>query len=148
MNDVVLKNPADLPARLDLRSSHSVLLIDPPPSLQAIVDAERPPELAAEVVAAKAIRSIKGRFDAVLVWREDRVGSRALFDAVSKRLEPEGVLWVVIAMKKVIGPVTPAAHRLELSDLEKAFAGQGRVRDREARMSAWHVGYRFVTREA
>jgi hypothetical protein len=148
MTDVVLKNPADLAARLNLPASQSLLLVDPPPSLRKLLEEERSPERAAEVVEARAIRSVKSRFQAILVWREDRVGSRSLFDAVVKRLEPGGTLWVVTAMKKVKGPLTPAAHRLELSDLEKAFTAEGLVRDREARVSAWHVGYRFVRREA
>jgi len=144
---VALKNPTALAERLDLSSPRSLLLVDSPASLRALIDAERPPGQAAEAVEADAIRSIKSRFEAILVWRESRVGSRSLFDAVLKRLEPAGTLWVVTAMKKVMGPSTPAVHRLELSDLEKAFAAEGLIRDRETRVSAWHVGYRFVRRE-
>ncbi len=148
MKDVTLKNPADLAARLDLESAGRVLLIDAPDSLQALLGARRPQQSPIEVVEAKAIRSIKTTFDAVLLWREDRVGSRSVLESAVKRLESSGVLWVVTAMKKVIGPVTPAAHRLERSDLEKAFAAEGFACDREVRVSAWHVGYRFVRREA
>jgi hypothetical protein len=65
-----------------------------------------------------------------------------------KRLEPNGRLWVVTAMRKVQGPKTPAAHRLEAGDLTKAFAKEGLAFDREARLSAWHVAYRFARRES
>ncbi|HMF09773.1 MAG TPA: hypothetical protein VKJ00_11590 [Thermoanaerobaculia bacterium] len=147
MHDVALKNPTALAERLDLSSPPSLLLVDPPASLQALADAQRPPGQAAEVVEADAIRSVKSRFEAIIVWRENRIGSRSLFDAVVKRLASPGAVWVVTAMKKVMGPSTPAVHRLELSDLEKAFAAEGLVRDRETRVSAWHVGYRFVRRE-
>ena len=64
-----------------------------------------------------------------------------------RRLRPEGSLWIVTAMRKVQGPRTPAAHRLDRSDLEKAFVASGLALDREARFSAWHVGYRFRKRE-
>jgi hypothetical protein len=147
MHDVALKNPTALAQRLDLSSPQSLLLVDPPASLRALADGQRPSGQAAEVVEADAIRSIKSHFEAIVVWRENRIGSRALFDAVVKRLASPGALWVVTAMKKVMGPSTPAVHRLELADLEKAFADEGLVRDREARVSAWHVGYRFVRRE-
>ena len=47
-------------------------------------------------------------------------------------------------MRKVRGPTTPAVHRLELSDLVKGLGKAGLVRDREVRVSAWHVAYRFA----
>ncbi len=72
------------------------------------------------------------------------MGSRALFEAAVKRLEPAGRLWVVTAMKKVQGPKTPAGERLEAGDLEKGFGKAGLECDREARLSAWHVAYRFT----
>jgi len=66
-----------------------------------------------------------------------------VFDAALKKLAPEGRLWVVTALRKVSGPRTPAIHRMELGDLKKAFEKEGLVNDREARLSAWHVAYRF-----
>ena len=90
-----------------------------------------------------AIRAVKDTFDAILLWREDRAGSRAVFDGALKRLEPAGVIWAVTAMRKVRGPVTPAVHRLELSDLVKGLGKAGLAHDREVRVSAWHVAYRF-----
>jgi hypothetical protein len=93
------------------------------------------------------VRSIKETFDCILLWQESRVGSRALFEAAVKRLEPEGRLWIVTAMRKVKGPRTPSIHRLVESDLVKAFAKDGLVRDREARLSAWHEAYRFVRKK-
>ena len=143
MDDVSLKNPGELGARLALGQGLRLLLVDAPASLEQLLSRARPPETLS-AVCGSALRSVKERFDAILVWREDRVGSRSLFEALLKRLEPSGVLWVITAMKKVIGPATPAAHRLELSDLVKAFEREGLSYDRETRVSAWHVGYRFV----
>jgi hypothetical protein len=39
--------------------------------------------------------------------------------------------------------MTPAVHRIELPDLVKAFAKDGLAHDREVRVSAWNVAYRF-----
>jgi hypothetical protein len=144
MDDVSLKNQGELAARLALGQAPRLLLVDAPPSLEQLLARARPSESPLSAVAGTAIRSVKERFDAILVWRENRVGSRSLFEVLLKRLEPSGVLWVITAMRKVIGPATPAAHRLELSDLVKAFEREGLSNDREARVSAWHVAYRFA----
>jgi len=78
------------------------------------------------------------------VWQESRIGAQAVLATALKRLEPGGFLWVATALRKVSGPKTPGLHRLDLVDLEKAFARSGLVRDREARLSAWHVAYGFA----
>ena len=101
-----------------------------------------------ETATEKTLRSVKDAFDVVLVWREDRVGSQALLAAAVKRMSPAGAVWVVTAMRKVTGPRTPAAHRLDRRDLEEAFEKPGLRLDREVRFSAWHVGYRFRRAEA
>src|SRR4029077_13569559 len=62
-----------------------------------------------------------------------------------RRLAPGGALWIVTAMRKVMGPKTPAVHRLELSDLAKGLDRHGLANDREARITAWHVAYRFTS---
>jgi hypothetical protein len=121
-------------------------LVDVPASLARLVS-EEAPERRIRVVDGRAIRSVKETFDAVLVWREDRIGSRAVLDHAVKRLDPGGALWVVTAMKKVRGPKTPAIHRLELADLEKGFSAKALGHDRDVRVSSWHVGHRFVRRE-
>ena len=142
-----LKNPSELAARLGLATPDRVLLIDAPADLATLVrDARgdsRPPSEASE----ETLRSVKERFDTVLVWREDRAGSRAILDAAVRRVEPDGALWVVTAMKKVRGPTTPAVHRIERSDLVKGLGKDGFVNDQEVRVSAWNVGYRFVKRK-
>jgi hypothetical protein len=144
--DITLKNPADLVGRLDLGSPGRLLLVDVPDALAAAIAGERPADSPPETVGAEAVRSVKSDFDAVLIWREDRAGSRAVLDRLVKRLKPGAVVWVVTAMRKVIGPRTPAARRLELADLVAAFSKAGLRHDREARITAWHVGYRFVSR--
>lgn len=106
------------------------------------------PEQSIRSAEGRTVRSVKEAFDLILLWQESRVGSRAVFDAALKRLAPGGRLWVVTALRKVSGPRTPAIHRIELSDLKKAFEKNGLVNDREARLSAWHVAYRFVERPA
>ena len=136
--------PDALAGRLDLSAAASLLLVDAPVNLARLLTGNRPTDRPGRSVAAEAIRSVKERFEAILVWREDRAGSRSVLDYLVKRLKPAGVLWVVTARKKVRGPRTPAARRLELSDLEKAFSKEGLTHDREVRIPPWHVAYRFA----
>jgi hypothetical protein len=138
-----LKNPADLVARLDLVEPERVLLVDTPAELAELIESARPASRTTLRADADALRSVKEKFDAVLVWREDRGGSRAVFEATLKRLETGGAIWIVTALRKVRGPVTPAVHRLELSDLVTGFGKDGLTYDREVRVSAWNVAYRF-----
>jgi hypothetical protein len=138
-----LKNPADLVARLELVEPERVLLVDTPAELSGLIERARPASRTTLGADGDALRSVKEKFDAILVWREDRGGSRAVFDAALKRLEAGGAIWVVTALRKVRGPVTPAVHRLELSDLVKGFGKDGLTYEREVRVSAWNVAYRF-----
>lgn len=138
-----MKNPGDLVARLELDRPERVLVIDAPEPLSDLLRRARSEPLLTREITGDAIRSVKETFHAILVWREDRAGSRAVFDGAVKRLEPGGVVWAVTAMRKVRGPTTPAVHRLELSDLVKGLGKAGLVHDREVRVSAWHVAYRF-----
>jgi hypothetical protein len=137
---------SELPSRLDLQRPGRVLLVDAPASVTELLRAARPAESETVEVAARYLATVKQTFDAILLWREDRVGSRAVMEQTVKRLAPDGALWIVTAMRKVMGPKTPAAHRLELSDLSKGLAHHGLANDREARITAWHVGYRFTPR--
>jgi hypothetical protein len=139
-----LKNPRELAARLELASPERVLLVDAPEPVVRLLAEDRGTGPAAEVVDGEALRSVKSEFDAALVWREDRSGSHALLDRVVSRLAPRAALWVVTARRKVIGPRTPAARRLELADLVAAFSKAGLRNDREVGITPWHVAYRFV----
>lgn len=141
---IALKNPGDLVARLDLASPERLLLVDVPEPLRGLLAEKRGAARPPEIVDGSGLRSIKDRFDAALVWREDRSGSHALLDGVVSRLAPQAVLWVVTARKKVTGLRTPAARRLELADLVAAFSKAGLRNDREVGVTAWHAGYRFV----
>jgi len=143
LKDLPLKNPADVAARLDFASGERLLLVDPPAAIEALARGARPGG-ETDVAEGRKIRAVKQTYDAIVVWREDRIGSRAVFDFIVKRLEPGGTLRAVVALKKVQGVATPAAHRLELSDLVKAFTPAGLKLDGEARVSAWHVAYRFT----
>jgi hypothetical protein len=147
MSGAALKNPAELPARLELASAGSLLLVDAPPALAEVLRAARPEGLPTVLAESEKFSGVKETFDSILLWREDRVGSRSVLDAVVRRLEPAGALWIVIAMKKVRGPKTAAAHRLELPDLVKGMEKHGLSSDREVRMTSWHVAHRFVRRE-
>jgi hypothetical protein len=138
-----LKSPAELVSRIGVSPEQSLLLVDAPEELVRVLASSRPAEDPPETVAADRLRAVKGDFDAVLVWREDRVGSQALLESALRHVRQPGVLWVVTAMRKVQGPKTAAAHRLDRTDLEKTFCKSGLALDREARFSAWHVGYRF-----
>jgi hypothetical protein len=141
---IPLRGRAEIVERLELSAASRALLVDAPAELEEVLRAEASPGLEIQSVEARSIRAVKDTFDLILLWHESRVGSRALFEAAVKRLVPGGRLWVVTAMRKVQGPRTPAIHRLERADLEKAFAKPGLKGDREARLSAWHVAYRFV----
>jgi hypothetical protein len=140
-----LKNPGELVTRMELAEADRVLLIDAPEEVAALLEAGRPEPKATLHSTGNALRAVKDTFDAVLVWREHRAGSRSVLDGAAKRVGPGGTLWVVTALKKVRGSSTPAVHRLELSDLVKAFAKDGLAHDREVRVSAWHVAYRFAS---
>jgi len=118
--------------------------VDPPSGFPEALEEQG--EGTVSTVGGRALRSVKEKFDAIVAWQESRVGSRALLDLLARRLEPSGQLWVVTAMKKVRGPETPSIHRLELADLAKAFVPHGLRQDRETRLSAWHVAYRFTRR--
>ncbi|MDQ6892406.1 MAG: hypothetical protein M3167_06965 [Acidobacteriota bacterium] len=142
--DVALKNPAELSARLDLASGDRLLLVDPPEALETLARSVREGRGETDVAEGRKIRAVKQSYDTILLWREDRVGSQAVFETLVKRLERAGVLWTVVALKKVQGVATPAAHRLELSDLVKAYSPTGLKYDREVRVTPWHVAYRFV----
>jgi len=140
---IPFRGAAEITGRLELAAASAVLLVDPPPELERMLTAAASPEQSVRSSEARYVRSIKEAFDFILLWQESRVGSRAVFDAALKRLSPDGRLWVVTVLRKVSGPSTPAIHRIELADLKKAFEKEGLVHDREARLSAWHVGYRF-----
>jgi hypothetical protein len=145
---VPFRGAAEIAGRLELSAATQVLLVDPPEELSKMLGAAATPEQSIRSAEGRTVRSVKEAFDLILLWQESRVGSRAVFDAALKRLAPGGRLWVVTALRKVSGPRTPAIHRIELSDLKKAFEKTGLVNDREARLSAWHVAYRFVERTA
>lgn len=141
---IPFRGQAEIAGRLELSAAKRILLVEAPRELEAIVLASGVEGQDVRSIEARAIRSVKEPADFILVWQESRVGSRAVFEAALKRLEPGGRLWVVTALKKVSGPRTPAIRRLEAEDLRKAFAKSGLTCDREARLSAWHKGYRFA----
>lgn len=144
---IPLRGSAEIVSRLEVPAAQRLLAVDAPPELERLLSSAVSPDRTLRTAAARAIRSVKETFDWILLWQESRVGSRALFEAAVKRLEPAGRLWVVTAMKKVQGPKTPAGERLEAGDLTKAFEKEGLTGDREARLSAWHLAYRFTRGE-
>ena len=143
---IPLRGPAEIASRLELAAADTILLVEPPAEVESLVTAALHDGQALRTVEGRAVRSVKDRFALVLVWQESRVGSQAVLEAASKRVAPGGFLWVATALRKVSGPKTPAIHRLEPADLEKAFAKSGLARDREVRLSAWHVAHRFAPR--
>ncbi|MEP6994526.1 MAG: hypothetical protein ABI968_08410 [Acidobacteriota bacterium] len=141
---IPLRSAAEIVGRLEWPAAAEPLLVDVPPELEKILTESAAAGATVSSAAAAKIRSVKGSFDFILLWQEDRVGSRAVLAAAQKRLQPDGRLWVATAMRKIQGPRTPAVHRLGLEDLKKAFAKEKLVCDREVRLSAWHTAYRFV----
>lgn len=145
MTGIALKNPSALPARLGLEQAQRLLLVDAPAALADLLQRSLPEQSETLVVASTALSKVKETYDAALLWREDRVGSRSVLEGTVRRLAPGGVLWIVTAMRKVTGPRTPAVHRLELSDLVKGLERHGLRNDREVRVTSWHTAYRFVS---
>jgi hypothetical protein len=141
---IPLRSREEIAARLELAKAASVLLVDAPVELADLLAAAAPPDQSVREAEARSVRSVKDRFDLILVWQESRVGARAILDAAVKRLAPGGRLWAVTALRKVTGPRTPAIHRLDRADLMKALGARGLACDREARLSAWHVAYGFA----
>ena len=140
---IPLRNPSEISSRLAIPTATHILLIECPPELAAVVRAAAAPEAEVSEVEARYVRSAKDPSDWILVFQESRVGSRAVLDAAAKRLQPGGYLWVVTAMRKVQGPKTAAAHRLESADLDKAFEKTDLRRAGEAKLGGWHVAYGF-----
>lgn len=139
-----LKNPSELPTRLGLAGDPSLLLVDVPEELEQLIVAGRDPQAEPpRLVEARAVRSVKESFERILLWREDRVGAQSVLENLARKLEPSGTLWVVTAMRKVSGPRTPAAHRLDRLSLEKILGDTGLTPSGEVRVSAWHVAYGF-----
>jgi len=145
---IPLRGAAEIASRLELPAADSILLVEPPAELEALVAGALSPEQSMRTVEGRAVRSVKEKFPLVLVWQESRIGSQSVLETSLKRLAPGGAIWVATALRKVSGPKTPAVHRLDLADLEKAFGRSGLSRDREVRLSAWHVAYRFAPRAA
>ena len=145
MTGTALKNPSELSARLGLERAGRLLLVDAPEALADLLRMSRPKESETLLVPSPALSKVKETFDAVLLWREDRVGSRSVLEGIVRRLAPGGTLWVVTALRKVTGPRTPAVHRLELSDLVKGLDRHRLRNDREVRITSWHAAYRFIS---
>jgi hypothetical protein len=142
-----LKNPAELPGRLGLGGVSSLLVVDAPTALAELLASSRPQGSETVLSEARALPAVKRHFPAILLWREDRVGSRAALASAVRRMDADAVLWVVTAKKKVVGPRTRAVHRLELADLIRDLEPRGLAYDREVPISSWHVAYKFVRRE-
>jgi len=140
---IPLRGPAEIAERLGFSRAASALLVETPETLRDALASTASSDQTIVSVNSRSLRSVKDHFDLILLWQESRVGSRASLGAAVKRLAPGGRLWVATALKKVIGPRTPAVHRLEREDLEKALEKEGMVREGEARLSAWHVAYGF-----
>ena len=141
---IPLRGRAEILDRLEVAAARHLLLVDAPAAVAELLAGGLTEAQSLTPVEARAIRSVKDSFDWMLLWQESRIGSRAVIDAALKRLEPRGRIWVVTALRKVQGPRTPAAHRLEPGDLDTAFAKEGLKGGREARLSAWHVAHRFT----
>ena len=142
--DIALRNPAELILRLELAAPARLLLVGAPESLVSLARSARKDLAPPQTAEAEAFRSVKEDFDGILLWREERPGSEALLRQAVKRLASTGALWVVVALRKVIGPKTPGAHRLDREDLVEALQKAGLGLDREVRVTPWHVAYRFA----
>src|ERR1700693_1869593 len=122
MSGTALKNPSELPARLGLERPERVLLVDAPSALADLLRASRPKKSETLQVEALALATVKEPFDAILLWREDRVGSRSVMEQTGKRVAPGG------RSRTTRGRAPPA-----------------RAKDPEARTPAWPGPYRFTS---
>ena len=147
MTGAALKNPSQLPGRLGLGGAASLLLVDAPAVLAELLSSSRPQGSDTVLSDSLGLPAVKRHFPAILLWREDRVGSQSVLGSVVRRLDAEAVLWIVTAKKKVVGPRTRAVHRLGLADLIRELEPRGLAYDREVAISSWHVAYRFVKRQ-
>jgi hypothetical protein len=141
--DVPLRNPSELASRLGLAHPERLLFVDAPDSLVALAGAARAGRPALETARGEALRAVKDTFDGILIWREERSGSQSVLSRAVKRLAPGGLLWIVVALRKVMGPKTRGAQRLDREDLEKAFSKDNLAYDGEVRVTAWHTAHRF-----
>src|SRR6476619_391070 len=90
MSGITLKNPSELTGRLGLDRPGRVLLVDAPESLADLLTSSRPEGSETRPVKSRALATVKEPFETVLLWREDRVGSRSVMEQVVKRLSPGG----------------------------------------------------------
>jgi hypothetical protein len=141
---IPLRGGAEIAGRLGLAAAERILLVEAPPEFETAVRDAVAPGQEMRSTEERGLRAVKDRYDLIVLWQESRVGSRAVLDVAVKRLAPGGRLWIATALRKVSGPRTPAIHRLEFADLQKAFAKSGLAPVGEARLSAWHVAYGFA----
>ena len=100
------------------------------------------------VAEARYVRSARESFDLILLWQESRVGSRAVLEAAQKRLARRAVSGSSPRCERSRVRARPRCTGWGFADLTKAFEKAGLVCDRQARLSAWHVAYRFARPEA
>jgi len=141
-----LRGAAEISERLGVSRAANALLVEAPEALRNALVSTASRDQTILAVDSRGLRAVRDLFELVLLWQQSRVGSRASLDAAVKRLAPGGRFWVATALRKVVGPSTPAVHRLERADLAKALEKEGMVAEGEAKLSAWHVAYGFRKR--
>ena len=82
--------------------------------------------------------------DIVLVWLEPSDDLRAVFDALERRIPPDGAIWAVIPKKSALQKGEVA---VEWKEMQAAGLASGRLVDnKELRFDDRHYGTRFVVR--
>ena len=83
--------------------------------------------------------------DVLLVWLEPSDDLRAVFDALERRIPPDGAIWTVIPKKSALQKGEAA---VEWAAMQSAGLASGRLVDnKELRFDDRYYGTRFVVRK-
>jgi hypothetical protein len=98
----------------------------------------------AEVVAWSSAAKARGA-DVILVWLDPSDDLRAVFDALERRIPPDGAVWAVIPKKSALAKGEVA---VEWAAMQAAGLASGRLVDnKELRFDDRYYGTRFVVRK-
>jgi hypothetical protein len=85
------------------------------------------------------------RADIVVVWLEPSDDARAVFEALERKIPPDGAVWAVIPKKSALGKGETA---VEWRAMQAAGLASGRLVDnKELRFDDRYYGTRFVVRK-
>ena len=129
---------AEFLRKLGLKEGRRLGLVRAPEGWVAALGALRP-------VAAWPSAAGAGEADVILVWLEPSDDLRAAFDALERRIPPDGAVWAVIPKKSALGKGEVA---VPWAEMQAAGLASGRLVDnKELRFDDRYYGTRFVVRK-